>query len=69
MASGRYNTKVQRFNRAEIYKDLRKRRGVNQIQQYLTQHNYLISLGEVILIPLSPEELASKYPRPQEAIR
>jgi len=43
MASGRYNSRVKRFNRSEIYEELRAERGVNQIQQYLTQRIYKIT--------------------------
>tara|TARA_R110002020_G_scaffold266973_1_gene482039 strand:+ start:817 stop:1167 length:351 start_codon:yes stop_codon:yes gene_type:complete len=46
MASGRYDNRVIRFNRSDIYEDLRRKRGVKQLKQYLTQQ-----LGK-----LSPED-------------
>jgi len=38
MGSGRYDNKVQRFNRSQIYSELRKKRGVKQIKQFLTSN-------------------------------
>ena len=46
MSSGRYNIRVKRFNRSELYEDLRAERGVNQIQQYLTPRIYKITLAD-----------------------
>ena len=47
MASGRYNNRVTRFNRSEIYEELRKERGVKQINQYLTQRIHTLTQDEL----------------------
>ena len=46
MGSGRYDNRVKRFNRAEIYEHLREDRGVKQIQQYLTQQIKTLSVKD-----------------------
>jgi len=47
MASGRYNNRVLRFNRSDLYAELRQKRGVKQIQQYLTQRIHKLTGGEL----------------------
>lgn len=46
MSSGRYTNRVKRFNRSEVYNELRARRGVKQIKQYLTQQIHKLTPGE-----------------------
>ena len=46
MPSGRYTNRITRFNRAEVYDELRTRRGAKQIKQYLTQQLHTLTAGE-----------------------
>ena len=46
MASGRYDNRVKRFNRAELYFELLQKRGVKQIHQYLTPQLHTLSASE-----------------------
>jgi len=46
MPSGRYTNRITRFNRAQVYDDLRHRRGAKQIKQYLTQQLHTLTAAE-----------------------
>jgi nucleoid-associated protein YgaU len=46
MGSGRYNNRVIRTNTSELYEDLREKRGVKQIEQFLTQRVHKLSPSE-----------------------